>query len=745
MRVPWRRLAAGLGLARRRRPRTPEGTRTPQATPRPAQRRSRQELRGRPSRGDGASWRPEQLRAARAPARARLRESRPARGPRLPPESSCGGSRAGGAPVSRRGAQARRPARGPRPGATERTWPARRWPRHGAGYRRAGAAGSAGGSRGAGTVAAGGSGADASMARPRPPVGARLAPLPAGRRPGGGGSGAADPQPARTARRPMAARPSGGSPDARARRPAGTCGPGRMAPQMALRPRSFPRRWLRGRRASRSRCHRRARWAARRPGTPRGPSAGRRPRRRRRRAAAGPGRAASGGGCCRDATRDGPARSACWPTARRASASTSSAWARSTSGRAGASPPVVAASSDAVSPSSCSTSAANRSISYWVAGSSAPGSTAGRHLHRGRRRRAATVGAGPLAVRRPRTRRRRRRPRWPSPSSAPAPAAPWSGRGGRIVDRERRPRRRQRPTPPAGRAGPLARALAGPLAGAGVQQAADQARAGHEHAVGADVADDPVEVAAAQRRGVADDDQHGPGARERDVDPLHQAQEADVAAAVAAHQRDDDDVFLAPLEGVHRVDLEQLEGVAVQGVVPLVRGAVGAVLALVVAVQQEPAQQGGLLGVGRDHADLDLALGAAEDVPGDGGDEARLGDVHQRGAATARLAQAVQATGIDPGDGGREERDVRDAAGRPPAGAQLPLVEHLGDQPGDDRVHPVLLVQEDGGGLREAALAQPGEQALADRRGVARRPAPGAAPPRPRRGPAAAGDGRRPG
>src|SRR5262249_8449693 len=74
--------------------------------------------------------------------------------------------------------------------------------------------------------------------------------------------------------------------------------------------------------------------------------------------------------------------------------------------------------------------------------------------------------------------------------------------------------------------------------------------------------------------------------RERDVDALHQLQEADLPAAVRADQRDDDDVLLSPLERVDGVDLELARRVHAR------------------LAAQQPPQQGGLLGVGGDHPDV---------------------------------------------------------------------------------------------------------------------------------------------
>src|SRR5581483_4894876 len=113
----------------------------------------------------------------------------------------------------------------------------------------------------------------------------------------------------------------------------------------------------------------------------------------------------------------------------------------------------------------------------------------------------------------------------------------------------------------------------------------DHPGAGRDRASLAEVAEDLVEVRAAQGRRVADDDQETPRARERDVDALHELQEADLAPLVRADERDDDDVFLAALEGVDRVDLQ-----------------LAARRALFAA--QHPPQDGGLLGVGGDHADV---------------------------------------------------------------------------------------------------------------------------------------------
>ena len=262
-----------------------------------------------------------------------------------------------------------------------------------------------------------------------------------------------------------------------------------------------------------------------------------------------------------------------------------------------------------------------------------------RHLHRHRGGRATTIGARPLAPGRPRTRRRRRRLRCPSPSSAPSPPAPGPAAAGSCAGNAVRAdgsSRRRRPGTPAARSGARRAARRRARSAGGRSDAA-----GHEHAVRANVAHDPVEVAATQRRRVADDDQHRPRPRERHVDPLHQAQKADVAAAVAPHQRDKM-TSLSPPSKASTVSISSSQGVAIE--LPL-RG---------FAVPLAPfwrwlfggggaSQQRRLLGVRRDDADLDLALGAAQDVAGDRGDEAGLGDVHQRGATASRLAQAVQA------------------------------------------------------------------------------------------------------
>jgi hypothetical protein len=114
------------------------------------------------------------------------------------------------------------------------------------------------------------------------------------------------------------------------------------------------------------------------------------------------------------------------------------------------------------------------------------------HVHRHRGRRTTALVARPLAA---------------GPSSHPpttptttlpigalctGPGRARSGRGGWILRWKRRPWRRQGAPTPSGHARPLARAIDA----ARVQQAADQARTGHEHAVRPNVADDPIEVAA---------------------------------------------------------------------------------------------------------------------------------------------------------------------------------------------------------------------------------------------------------
>ncbi len=87
-------------------------------------------------------------------------------------------------------------------------------------------------------------------------------------------------------------------------------------------------------------------------------------------------------------------------------------------------------------------------------------------------------------------------------------------------------------------------------------------------------------------------------------------QEADVAAAIRAHQRQHDDVFLATFERVDRVDLE----------LPLRWP--------IVRTHQSP-QQIALLGVGGDHADRQIGRGMRRQMPRDAGHQARLGHVEQ--------------------------------------------------------------------------------------------------------------------
>ena len=51
-------------------------------------------------------------------------------------------------------------------------------------------------------------------------------------------------------------------------------------------------------------------------------------------------------------------------------------------------------------------------------------------------------------------------------------------------------------------------------------------------------------------RGVAQDDELHAGTRDGDIHAAQVAQESDVAVGIVAHQRDDDDVALLPLEAV---------------------------------------------------------------------------------------------------------------------------------------------------------------------------------------------------
>src|SRR5207249_11569949 len=70
----------------------------------------------------------------------------------------------------------------------------------------------------------------------------------------------------------------------------------------------------------------------------------------------------------------------------------------------------------------------------------------------------------------------------------------------------------------------------------------------------------PIERVTCQRRAIADDQELAASAAERDIEPAHVRQKANVAFRDGADQRQDDRLFLAPLETVHAVNLQAGHG-----------------------------------------------------------------------------------------------------------------------------------------------------------------------------------------
>ena len=204
-----------------------------------------------------------------------------------------------------------------------------------------------------------------------------------------------------------------------------------------------------------------------------------------------------------------------------------------------------------------------------------------------------------------------------------------------------------------------------------------------------------VEIALAQRRRVTDDDDQPSRPRHGHVQALLESQESDITPTIGAHQGQHDDVFLAALERVDRVDLELSLGW------PVVR-------------THQATQQVALLGVGGDHADGQVRRRLTGEIARDAGHQARLGDVEQRCAASTRLNIAAQGSRVDPRDRRRKGRQTSAASRRGRASAHLIGVEDARDELADGRVHAVLLVEQHCRRRCEAALLNPGKQALAN-------------------------------
>ena len=172
------------------------------------------------------------------------------------------------------------------------------------------------------------------------------------------------------------------------------------------------------------------------------------------------------------------------------------------------------------------------------------------------------------------------------------------------------------------------------------------------------------------------------GSRERHVQASRVVEEADALVIVGAHTRQDDEVLLASLEGVHAGHLDLLVELLMQR-------------ARVLHVLDEV---GALALVGRDDADLARFDARLEELGGDLLDHGRLGAI-QIGRAAARDLLLAHRAVEEHGLLGLRPRKVQaryEALGGRDAVLQRAVVEDVGWKGGESRMHAILDLESNG-------------------------------------------------